>query len=133
MIAPNFISTVLFRVPLVRNEVLTSPPGPTWYVIPLTWNVLVKNPKKKYTGGLAYLLRGVNDAAISQSTIRLEKLGLVLEPKLMVYGVSRVGFPLYKLIVRCKVRWNEPFSVNVCVQLDLVRISVVGGNFCTKV
>ena len=42
LIAPNFVYTVLFRVPFVRNEVLTSPPGPTWYVIPLTWNMLVE-------------------------------------------------------------------------------------------
>ena len=81
----------------------------------------------------AYLLRGINDAAISQSTIHLVELGPVLEPKLVVYGVSRDGFPLYKLVVRCKIGWNKPLSIDVCVQLDLVRISVVGGSFCTKV
>lgn len=36
LIAPNCVFTVLFRVPFVRNDVLTPPAAPTWYVIPLT-------------------------------------------------------------------------------------------------
>jgi hypothetical protein len=117
----------------VRNEVLTMPPAPTWYVIPLTLNVSVRTATVFCTRGLAYLLRGVHDAALSESTAHLEELGPVLKPELMVDNVPRYSFPSKKIIFRGSIDWNEPFSVNVCVQLDVMRIAVVGCNIYTEV
>lgn len=78
--------------------------------------------------GVTYLLRGVNETAISEPADHRAELGLVLERKLMGNGVSRCGSPLNKLVTL-----GEPFSIDVCVELDLMRVPVVGDNFYTEV
>ena len=43
-------------------------------------------------------------------------------------GVSWSGLPLYKLIILSK-----PFRVNICEELNLMGVSVVGSNLHAKV
>lgn len=74
-----------------------------------------------------YLFRGIHHRAISNPAAHFCKLGLILEPKPVVDGPTRDGFPFEILIAL-----GEPFSGNVCVELDLMGLPVVRGNFHGK-
>ena len=67
-----------------------------------------------------YLFRGVHNGTISDPAAHFGELGLVFEPKSMVYGPPRDGFP-FKVLVTL----GEPFSGNICVKLDLVGLAIV--------
>ena len=77
---------------------------------------------------MGYLFRGVHDRTISDPAVYFGELGLVLEPKPMVDGVSRDGFPCKRLIAL-----GEPFSGNVCVELNFVGHSIVRDDLHRKV
>lgn len=77
---------------------------------------------------VTYLLRRVNEIAVSESAAHRAELGLVLKRKLLGNGVPHCNFPFNDLVTL-----GKPFSIEVRVKLDLMRIAVVGDNFYTKV
>ena len=105
---------------------MTTPDQPIWYVNPVTWNVFTKTGR--ISCRVTYLLRGVNDITVFQPTVYLAELGLVLKRKLMGDDISHRGIPFDKLI-----RLGKPFCIDICEELDLVGISIVGGDLDTKV
>ena len=77
---------------------------------------------------VGYLFRGVHDKTVSGPAIYFSELGLVLEPKPMVNGASRDGFPCKKLIAL-----GEPAPGDVCVELDFVGPPVIRYNLHREV
>ena len=81
-----------------------------------------------------HLLSGVRDITVSDPTVHFKELGLILERKLVIDGVSHYGLPLKKLITFwLKTAWDKPFSSNVCVDLDSVGIPIIGDNLDSEV
>ena len=74
-----------------------------------------------------YLFRGVDYRTISDPAAYFGEWGLVLEPKPVVDGPTRDGFP-HKILVTL----GEPFSGNICVELDLMGLPVIRGNLHRK-
>jgi hypothetical protein len=74
--------------------------------------------------GTPYLFGRIHDATVPEPAIHLKELGLILKGKLMGDRISRQGFPLKKLIAL-----SEEFSSDIRVELDLMRISIIGNGF----
>ena len=75
----------------------------------------------------SYLLRGIYDRTVSEPAAYFGELGLVLEPIAMVDGSVCGGLPFEILVAL-----GEPFSGNVCVELDLVGAPVIRSNLYRK-
>ena len=52
----------------------------------------------------------------------------------MANNVPRYSFPFEKLIAfGLSIAWDKPLSGDGCVELDIVRVAIVGGNLYREV